>query len=415
MSLSNKQGSPGLLVRVWRHWQANIWLMLVLALALLIALGMMLVSAGTAVAVAASCLAVLTFTRSAVPADPAPAAMDGNAGAVVPVLSTALEVEKRRDDQYLRLRAEMTQVGSLVREAIDGLINSFTAISSQAHAQQQLAIGMTQTTNQGGEGVDFEDFVQDTSQTLSIFVDNTIKNSQTAMRLVERMADISTEVGHVLGILKDIDQIAKQTNFLALNAAIEAARAGESGRGFAVVADEVRNLSLRTGQFSMQIRDNIGHVHQFVAAAENAIFALAAQDMNFALQSKKRVEMAMHDVQKMNAHVKQSLVRIGEYATDLEARVGQAVTALQFQDMVTQLVGHSQLRLNELAGLDKMLGDVQNSLIRVLQQATPDENGARAVQDKLAAVTQKSAALATDLGRNPVSQENISSGDVELF
>ncbi|MEN9455860.1 MAG: hypothetical protein RL210_1379, partial [Pseudomonadota bacterium] len=296
-----------------------------------------------------------------------------------------------------------------------GLIESFTAISQQANAQQQLALGMTQATGADGRQVDFEDFVRDTSRTLSIFVDNTIKNSQTAMGLVERMSDISTEVAKVLGILGDIDQIAKQTNFLALNAAIEAARAGEAGRGFAVVADEVRNLSLRTGQFSMQIRDNIGRVHQFVDSAENAIFALAAQDMNFALQSKKQVEVAMHDVQEMNAHVGVSLVKLGENARDLELRVGRAITSLQFQDMVTQLVSHSMNRVAGMQQLANSLQTMQNGLIQGLAQAKPDEDMANALRSPMSRVEEGCEQLAASGKRNPVAQESMSSGDVELF
>ncbi|MDQ5888278.1 MAG: Methyl-accepting transducer protein, partial [Pseudomonadota bacterium] len=361
-------------------------------------------------------LLAVAFSRSAsVPGAADTGASTAGAAPVVEVLQLNQRADQACASQYAELRSELEQVGGLVHDAISGLIESFTSISQQANAQQQLALGMTQATGADGKQVDFEDFVRDTSRTLSIFVDNTIKNSQTAMGLVERMSDISTEVAKVLGILGDIDQIAKQTNFLALNAAIEAARAGEAGRGFAVVADEVRNLSLRTGQFSMQIRDNIGRVHQFVDSAENAIFALAAQDMNFALQSKKQVEVAMHDVQEMNAHVGVSLVKLGENARDLELRVGRAITSLQFQDMVTQLVSHSMSRVAGLQQLANSLQTMQNGLIQGLAQAKPDEDMANALRSPMSRVEEGCEQLAASGKRNPVAQESMSSGDVELF
>jgi len=68
--------------------------------------------------------------------------------------------------------------------------------------------------------------------------------------VMDNARDLSTKIGELEEISKEVDQIvqgvagiADQTNLLALNASIEAARAGEHGRGFAVVAEEIRKLA----------------------------------------------------------------------------------------------------------------------------------------------------------------------------
>ena len=299
---------------------------------------------------------------------------------------------------------ELDRVKDLLKQAIDQLIASFGDMNAHIQAQRDLALSLisNMTTDDQG-GTNFRDFVSDTSKTMESFVEHTLNTSKTAMALVETMDTIDVEVNAIIGILGEIESISKQTNLLALNAAIEAARAGEAGRGFAVVADEVRALSQRTNLFSQQIRSHMDGVHGSLANAHDSIYNVASMDMNFALESKHRVQFTMQRIAVLNDAMAESAHAINDHTELVASDVNVAVTALQFQDMTSQLIEHTQERIEH--GLS-----VADELARIIKQDADLLGGLRQARERM-----HSAADAVENRRHPVTQENLDSGDIELF
>ena len=179
------------------------------------------------------------------------------------------------------------------------------------------------------------------------------QSSQSMKELNRAMTEIDDASTQVARIVKNIDEIAFQTNILALNAAVEAARAGESGAGFAVVADEVRSLAQRSA----------------AAARETA----------------EKIEVALGSNQKglkCTAIVSKQLLGIIEKVGSTDLVVGEISTAAQEQaqglEQINTAIGQvdrvSQNNVNSAdqgavaaTGLNESAGNLQ-ALVRQLHQ-----------------------------------------------
>jgi methyl-accepting chemotaxis protein len=221
------------------------------------------------------------------------------------------------------------------------------------------------------------------------------------MELSSGIDEMVDNIESVVSLLDDVRDIADKTNLLALNASIEAARAGEYGRGFSVVADEVRNLAIQSHEFSDQINSVVDATKSSMDNSKTLISRLAAKDMTSALNSKKHVDEMTKKIEKMYMQSSDNLMRVESINANINGTVTDAVRALQFEDMVRQLLGHMDKRLILLSDSIAIIRDFER-----LDSVTIDEANSK-VENLLG--------KANALTHNVVQQVDMNEGNTELF
>ncbi|WP_312648536.1 methyl-accepting chemotaxis protein [Aminipila sp.] len=174
-----------------------------------------------------------------------------------------------------------------------------------AAGSQTLAQGATEQTAAIQELSDFvsdmalniQQTSQDAEQAKKIAEEastSSAQGKQQMQKMIEAMNNIGYASSEIEKIIKNIEDIAFQTNILALNAAVEAARAGEAGKGFAVVADEVRNLA---GKSAESVKNTSELIERSMAAISNGttIVSQTAESLNDIISSsEKSSEVIQH-------------------------------------------------------------------------------------------------------------------------
>jgi methyl-accepting chemotaxis protein len=290
-----------------------------------------------------------------------------------------------------QIKGDLERARTMVRDATSRLGRSFEALHAAAAGQREALQSVASAFYDGGNNG--RSFAASTEALMRQFVDEVVRVSRDSVRIIEQLGDLSSRVSNIVVSADAIDGLARETRFIAFNARIETHRAGDAGRTFKVVADEVKRLANAAGTLSNQIRQNVSECNQHLGQVHKTSMGLASHDLSRAIESHKGLSAAISKLDSINTELDQMLETVAN-------SVSEAVRALQFEDMVSQILNASMQRVERL-------GDIGVRALLIMARGESSE--------RLGPLAELVRELRTLGERLAVQQSNLDQGSVELF
>lgn len=225
---------------------------------------------------------------------------------------------------FVALGDALDEIGELLRNAIRQINVSAEQVAGGAEQVSNAAQALAQgTSQQAGSIEELAVSISEITESINGNAEKAVRSSKLAdnvgrslesndqqmHRLLTAIKEIKNNSQKITGIVKEIEDIAFQTNILALNASVEAARAGEAGRGFSVVAGEVRRLASKTAEASKLTAGLVDKNSEAVNVGMDTVHT-TADSLKDSVERAKEVNQMMDELSEVSVQQAEAIMQV---------------------------------------------------------------------------------------------------------
>jgi len=312
------------------------------------------------------------------------------------------EVSHGMESEIGSIKDQVHQIKSLLSDAIASLHDSFASIDH--HSSQQMKLfssmmsGIVEVPGTPGKPQNIFQHVADVEKVLTELLNTLVQDSRKSLSAVNRMTDTVEKVNSV---------VADENTISDLLNAIHG-EAGSESPDF----EKILKLSSVAAELNHGIKEKRGKMSDSCIQTRLLVGKLASRDMGKVYASKVQVEKILTHLNKTNGMISDCQNHANDVNAGLRQHLGSAIRALQFEDIVSQSLGHTDLYLERMNGF---ISRVASGIAELhgKSESTLDEYVVELGRLREEMVAYRSSLRLEEL--NPVSQESMDEGGVELF
>lgn len=267
--------------------------------------------------------------------------MDGVKRATDSLAGTAVEMyatSKQQETTIHHFGASTSQIAAAVREiTVTGseLMNTMGVAEGVAKDSAALAV---------------------TSRTGLVEMKSMMQNlAHQSGSISDKLEQISIKTGDITSVVTTITKVADQANLLSVNAALEAEKAGEHGRGFLVVAREIRRLADQTATATLDIQNNVKHMHSAVSTGVMEMDKFSSQVNNSVAQVETIGSTLSNIIESVG-------VMKSQFGTVSQGMNSQNLGAKQISEAMANLSDNVRVTIQSLGEFSNSADQMKNSV-----------------------------------------------------